>query len=81
MKLWKENRLDQEYELPDEEVVKRFLTWAETHQFNILDRALADFICSKEGLNSSFEIADLDRIFGKALAEIKKSKKPSWWFK
>jgi len=61
MKLWRENRLDQEWELSEDEILARFI---KSEHFNYyqkgwtLDRALRAFITALEsegGLNSVFE--------------------------
>lgn len=61
MNLWRSNRLDQAWELPNEEVAQRFLTsrFGDTDQYPWpLERALAAFISFPEsdgGLESVFE--------------------------
>ena len=59
MKLWKENKLDQEYELSHREIAKRF---AESHyatkdslEYRPLRYLLTLFIASNDGLNSALD--------------------------
>ena len=55
MKLWKENKLSEEWELSNKEIAKRFLD----SEFNVEDSSteicLVQFISDKHGLNSSWE--------------------------
>lgn len=58
MKLWKENRLDQEWVLSAEEVAKRFMEsgYAKEYlNYGGVAMALVYFITSKDGLNSTWE--------------------------
>ncbi len=53
LKLWKENKLNQEWELSNEEIAERF---CKSHSHNdITIKNLIYFITTKEGLNSSFD--------------------------
>lgn len=58
MKLWKENRLDQEHELANKEIAKQFLGsiyGKKPYEFGGIATALVYFIGDKTGLNSSWE--------------------------
>jgi hypothetical protein len=58
MKLWKSNRLDQEWEMTNEEIAQKFMEsgYAKTcWEFGGLRMALVSFIASKDGLNSTWE--------------------------
>lgn len=59
MKLWKENRKYGEWELPDEEIAKRFMA-SRYYQGkdNPICRDLIYFITDKDGLNSVFEYGE-----------------------
>ncbi len=65
MKFWKNNRLDQEFEMHPEKVLDKFLKskeyrdWLEGHNF---DRSLRIFLTSKEGLFATFEKGDYDKL-------------------
>lgn len=57
MKLWRENKVRNEYELSNVEIARRFIV-----EYDVdlrkeigLGRALCDFISSKTGLNSVWE--------------------------
>lgn len=56
MKLWKQNRLDKEHEISNDEIAKRFLEspYAKADGRNLGYR-LIFFITSKDGLNSTWE--------------------------
>ena len=66
IKLWKENRVDQEYEMDINEIAKRFKeSKYYTEYFKQgwpLDRALPLFICSRDGLNSVNDVKDYETI-------------------
>ncbi len=55
MKLWKGNRISQEWELSNKEIAKQFLKskYARSEHFTATDLVL--FISSKDGLNSSWD--------------------------
>lgn len=55
MKLWKGNRLDAVYELSNKEIATRFLNSKYYSEEICIERALVDFITSKDGLNSTWE--------------------------
>jgi len=58
MKLWKENRIDQEYELANEEIAKQFLGsiyGKKPYEFGGIATALILFISKPDGLNSSHD--------------------------
>ncbi len=58
MKLWKENKLNQEWELDNKGVVKRFLNseyGKNPEKYKGKDNALVYFITGKDGLNSSYD--------------------------
>lgn len=58
MKLWKENKVNQEYELSNKEVAKRFLGsiyGKKPYEFGGIGMALIWFISQPEGLNSSHD--------------------------
>ena len=67
MKLWKENKLNQGWELSNEEIIKRFMNSKfkehETCGIFYLDVRLRYFITDKEGLNSSFDEKEFDELF------------------
>lgn len=58
MKLWKNNRLDQEWELPDSEIISRFAAseWSTIEGWTA-DRQLRAFLTSAQydGLSSVFD--------------------------
>jgi hypothetical protein len=56
MKLWKNNRLDAEWELDNKEIAKRFLesSYNNSENYNLV-RGLVEFISDKDGLSSSWE--------------------------
>ena len=55
MKLWKQNRLDKEFELPNSEIAKQFLASTFPKRYYSIRDALVYFITSPDGLNSSWE--------------------------
>lgn len=60
MKLWKENKVAQEYEMDNAEIANRFMQSQyyfedEYVQYYGIGRALAFFISAKDGLNSIWE--------------------------
>lgn len=65
IKLWKENRIDKEYELEYIEILKGF---AKSHYFKSFqegfnfDRALRGYITDPQYLNSSFENDDYEKL-------------------
>jgi len=64
MRLWRDNSIDGEWELPEDEIARQFLAsgWAEITW--PLDRALRAFMTDKAGLSSVWEdIAAYDRVF------------------
>ena len=56
MKLWKENKISQEWELSNQEIAKQFLK-SRYYDFpnRSIDMSLVNFISSKDGLNSSWD--------------------------
>jgi len=65
MKLWKDNMIDQEWELSNEEIVKRFKQSKHYQSFKEgmhLRTALSIFISSKSGLSSVFEIDEFEAL-------------------
>lgn len=55
MKLWKDNRLDQVWELSNEEVIEKFKQSPQYQSFKEgcpLRRAMSSFISSKNGLSN-----------------------------
>lgn len=67
MRLWENNRVDQEWELPDEEIIDRFLASDYRERFVNLDRALRFFLANNRppALNSVWEPTDYDLLFAK----------------
>ena len=65
MKLWKENKLNKEYEMSDEEIYSLFLD-SRFYQDYLndrywrLDEAIRCFISFSDGLNSAFETNSKD---------------------
>jgi hypothetical protein len=59
VKLWKENRLNQEWELSNKEIAEKFMASDfyknRYEKYNSTDRALIWFISDKDGLNSTWE--------------------------
>ena len=74
VKLWKENRTDQEYEIDLQDLSEQFLKsdiWKECKKDWPLQRMLRAFICSNNtGLNSSFEEQDYMTIHNAVRASI-----------
>ena len=64
MKLWKENRIDKEWELSNKEIADRFLRSKYSLRPFHTERALVDFITAKDGLNS---IWDWDKTKGSVM--------------
>jgi len=65
MRLWKNNRVDEEWELRNEEIVKRFKESKQYQDFKEgmhLRTALSMFISSKSGLSSVFEIDEFEEL-------------------
>lgn len=63
MKLWKNNMIDQEWELSNEEIIKKFVESTQYQDFKEgvhLRTALSMFISSKSGLSSVFEIDEFN---------------------
>jgi hypothetical protein len=69
IKLWRENRVDQEWELSFEEVLNRFRVSEFFGLEEWLDRRLRAFITDQKGLNSVFEEADYQKLLEKARKE------------
>ena len=68
MKLWKDNRTDQEWELPNEEIITRFKKsyhWKNRTNYRGYDMALRHFISDRlnDGLNSVFEEYEIQNLF------------------
>ena len=65
MKFWKNNRLDEEFEIHPSEVLDKFLesehykNWLEGCNF---DRCLRGFLTDKDGLSSTFENEDYEKL-------------------
>jgi len=66
MKLWKDNMLNQEWELSNEEIIKKFVESTQYQDFKEgglhLRTALSLFISSKSGLSSVFETDEFDAL-------------------
>ena len=64
IKFWKENRLDKEFKISDLELKKRFKVYLENHQKGYPDfgREVNLFISTSEGLNSTNDVKDYDKI-------------------
>jgi len=67
VKLWKENKTDQEWEIPVEELVKRFMESKiykdkETLYYHGVGPSLTLFISGKDGLNSVIENEDFKKV-------------------
>lgn len=69
MKLWKDNKSNQEYEIPEKEIIDKFLKSDFYKEELPLGIRLMRFIVDKNGLNSVFETKD----FHKLLDELLKS--------
>jgi len=66
MKLWKENKLNQEWEMSFEKIIEEFKRWDFTYELRDLqpiDLRLRIFLTDKKGLNSAFEEEDFDKLF------------------
>jgi hypothetical protein len=77
MKLWKNNRIDQEYELENKVIIGQFV--GSKYYQNVLlgmnlDRCLRGFICSDDGLKSVFEEGDYDILLKELLEVLRKRK-------
>lgn len=65
MKFWKDNKLNQEWEIHPEEILDKFLDsiyfkqWQEGYP---IDRELPAFLCSKDGLSSVYEQEDYEKL-------------------
>lgn len=62
--LWKDNRLDQEYKIDREELIKRFAAWLQTKgaawvAYYNTERIVRDFLTANEGMSSVFNEADV----------------------
>ena len=63
MKLWRDNKIDQEWELPEREIAERFFGSPYADEPVPLDRALRLFIAAPDGLSSVWvDDAAYDRI-------------------
>lgn len=77
MKLWKENKIDQEYELSHKEIIEGFKKSSYYKRYKNpddidLDYALRLYITSKDGLNSIFgKYDDFDKLYEYAREEVK----------
>lgn len=66
MKLWHENRIDHEYEAPDEMIVKGYAEWAPSHPSSRPTAMhVAIFVASKDGMNSVAVPADLNELLNR----------------
>lgn len=69
MKLWKDNRLDREYEMNHDEIYKKFVNDVYFHNWKHgltrynLYHSLIMFITCKDGLNSVFESDDFEKLY------------------
>lgn len=54
MKLWKENKVDKEWELSNKEIAEKFIL-SKYSDYQYIGNALVDFISSSDGLNSIWE--------------------------
>jgi len=65
MKLWKENKLDQEYEMTPEEIVTKFFEspefedWRKGRTYASINQLFRHFLTSPTGLNSIMEEEDI----------------------
>ena len=79
LKVWKDNRLDQEESITFQEVIKKFKkseNWADYIFTSMsLEEALSLFISSKDGLNCSYENEDFQKLLSFLKTEIKKQYK------
>lgn len=69
MKLWKENKLNQEWIKEDNEILEEFKRSKYFRQDDCgifyEDQRLTAFITSKDGLNSTFDLIDFDNLWDK----------------
>lgn len=80
-KLWKDNRLDQEFAVTPDELKARFDTWlngkgiAFVNHYNS-ERLVRFFLTAKDGMSSTFEEDDLPGIMediGQCIADFEKA--------
>lgn len=65
MKLWKENRTDQEWEMSPETITDEFIVskWHELYKQGWpIERAISGFITDKDGLNSVCDTEDFQKL-------------------
>lgn len=66
IKLWRENRLDQEWQITTQDLAKGFIE-SEYHKRYLdgmlLERCIRGYVTASDGLNSVFEEKDFDEIF------------------
>jgi hypothetical protein len=67
MKLWKGNKLNQEWQMEDDKIIEGFKEWFQKNKDfgRPLEYCLIWFITSKEGLDSTYEQEEFDILFKK----------------
>jgi hypothetical protein len=72
MKLWKENKLNQEWEKPNEEIANEFIKSKFNNETRPTDSQLRLFVTARDGLNSVFEEDEYQELYELVLKLLKK---------
>lgn len=74
MRLWRENRTDQEWTATDDELVSGFLQWADSHLSNLrVEMQVRAYLVATDGAHSAFEEPDFQAFCERTWGRLKEA--------